>query len=201
MPIPYGGRKTLHIYSIGRHKHIDRSVQFSSVTQSCLTPCDPMDCSTPGFPVHHQFLEPAPTHVHRVVDVIQSIFIDIYYYIYFFIDIYYIYLFLYRYLLTQTQPAQIISFLWNLLCLSLSSPSWRQRHLPKCSGQTPWCHGIILFSSLSFIPHIHYISKSCWHYHLNIFRIELLDQFLRSLLIRPCFKPSLFLLWTITISS
>ena len=27
---------------------------FSSVTQSCLTPCDPMDCSTPGFPVHHQ---------------------------------------------------------------------------------------------------------------------------------------------------
>ena len=111
LPIPYGGRKTLHIYSIGRHKHIDRSVQFSSVTQSCLTPCDPMDCSTPGFPVHHQFLEPAPTHVHRVVDVIQSIFIDIYYYIYFFIDIYYIYLFLYRYLLTQTQPAQIISFL------------------------------------------------------------------------------------------
>ena len=29
---------------------------FSSVTQSCLTLCDPMDCSTPGFPVHHQFL-------------------------------------------------------------------------------------------------------------------------------------------------
>ena len=32
-------------------------VQFSSVTQSCLTLCDPMDCSTPGFPVHHQLLE------------------------------------------------------------------------------------------------------------------------------------------------
>ena len=33
------------------------AVQFSSVTQSCLTLCDPMDCSTPGFPVHHQLLE------------------------------------------------------------------------------------------------------------------------------------------------
>ena len=33
------------------------SVQFSSVAQSCLTFCDPMDCSTPGFPVHHQLLE------------------------------------------------------------------------------------------------------------------------------------------------
>ena len=34
------------------------SVQFSSVTQSCPTLCDPMDCSKPGFPVYHQFLEP-----------------------------------------------------------------------------------------------------------------------------------------------
>ena len=32
-------------------------IQFSSVTQSCLTLCDPMDCSTPGLPVHHQLLE------------------------------------------------------------------------------------------------------------------------------------------------
>ena len=40
------------------------------VTQSCLTLCDPMDCSTPGFPVHHQFLELAQTQV-RVSDVIQ----------------------------------------------------------------------------------------------------------------------------------
>ena len=46
-------------------------VQFSSVTQSCLTPCDPMDCSTPGFAVHHQLPEPAQTHVHRVGDAIQ----------------------------------------------------------------------------------------------------------------------------------
>ena len=44
-------------------------IQFSSVTQSCLTLCDPMDCSTPGFPVHHQLLEFTQTHVHRVSDV------------------------------------------------------------------------------------------------------------------------------------
>ena len=43
----------------------------SSVTQSCLTLCDPMDCSTPAFPVHHQLLELAQTHVHRVSDAIQ----------------------------------------------------------------------------------------------------------------------------------
>ena len=48
------------------------SVQFSSVTQSCLTLCNRMDCSTPGFPVHHQLLEPAQTHVHRVNDAIQT---------------------------------------------------------------------------------------------------------------------------------
>ena len=43
----------------------------SSVTQSCLTLCDPMDCSMLGFPVHHQFPELAQTHVHRVGDAIQ----------------------------------------------------------------------------------------------------------------------------------
>ena len=46
-------------------------VQISSVTQSCPTLCDPMGCSTPGFPVHHQLLELAQTHVHRVGDAIQ----------------------------------------------------------------------------------------------------------------------------------
>ena len=46
--------------------------QFSSVTQLCLTDCDPMDCSTPGFPVHHQLPELAQTHVHRVSDAIQQ---------------------------------------------------------------------------------------------------------------------------------
>ena len=45
--------------------------QFSSVTQSRQTLCDPMDCSTPGLPVLHQFLELAQTHVHQVGDAIQ----------------------------------------------------------------------------------------------------------------------------------
>ena len=45
--------------------------QFSSVTQSCPTLCDPIDCSTPGLPVHHHLLELAQTHVHRVSDAIQ----------------------------------------------------------------------------------------------------------------------------------
>ena len=40
------------------------SIQFCSVTQLCPTLCNPMDCSTPGFPVHHQLLELAQTHVH-----------------------------------------------------------------------------------------------------------------------------------------
>ena len=47
------------------------TLQFSSVAQSCLTLCDPMDCSTPGLPVHHQLLEFTQTHVHRVCDTIQ----------------------------------------------------------------------------------------------------------------------------------
>ena len=40
--------------------------------QSCPTLCDPMDRSTPGFPVHHQLLEPTQTHVHQVGDAIQQ---------------------------------------------------------------------------------------------------------------------------------
>ena len=47
------------------------SVQFSSVAQLCSTLCDPMDCSTPGFLVHHQIPDPTQTHVHRVGDAIQ----------------------------------------------------------------------------------------------------------------------------------
>ena len=47
------------------------SSQFSSVTQSCLTLCDPMNRSTPGLPVHHQLLEFTQTHVHRVSDATQ----------------------------------------------------------------------------------------------------------------------------------
>ena len=45
------------------------SVQFSSVAQSYLTLFDPMNCSMPGFPVHHQLLESTQTQVHRVGDV------------------------------------------------------------------------------------------------------------------------------------
>ena len=47
------------------------SVQFSSVTQSYLTLCNPMSCSMPGHPVHHQLLEFTQTHVYRVGDVTQ----------------------------------------------------------------------------------------------------------------------------------
>ena len=47
--------------------------QFSSVIQLCLTLCNPMDCSTPGFPVHYKLLELTQTHVHWVGDAIQPI--------------------------------------------------------------------------------------------------------------------------------
>ena len=50
-----------------RHIHI----QFSSVPQSCLTLWDPMYCSKPGLPVHHQLPESTQTHVHWVSDAIQ----------------------------------------------------------------------------------------------------------------------------------
>ena len=46
-------------------------VQFRSVAQSCPTLCNPMNHSTPGLPVHHQFGEFTETHVHRVGDAIQ----------------------------------------------------------------------------------------------------------------------------------
>ena len=46
-------------------------LQFSLVTQSCPTLCDPMNLSTPGLPVHHQLPEFTQTHVHRVSDAIQ----------------------------------------------------------------------------------------------------------------------------------
>ena len=47
------------------------SVRIRSVTQSCPTLGDPMNCSTPGLPVHHQLPEFTQTHVHRVSDAIQ----------------------------------------------------------------------------------------------------------------------------------
>ena len=57
-----GGPKWLQLSS---------SVQFSSVTQSCPTLCDPVNRSTPGLPVHHQLLESTQTYVHCVGDAIQ----------------------------------------------------------------------------------------------------------------------------------
>ena len=51
--------------------HVSCSVQFSSVAQSCPTLCDPINCSTPGLPVHHQLLEFTQSHVHWVGDAIQ----------------------------------------------------------------------------------------------------------------------------------
>jgi len=62
----------LYILHIPHLIHIiTLNIQFSSVAQSCLTLCDPMVCSTPGFPVHHQLPELAQTHVHWVSDAIQ----------------------------------------------------------------------------------------------------------------------------------
>ena len=46
-------------------------LQFSSVAQLCLTSYNPMDCSTPGFPVHHQLPEPTQIHIHRISYAIQ----------------------------------------------------------------------------------------------------------------------------------
>ena len=58
-------RKLWYIYSM------EYSVQLSSVAQSCLTLCNPMNCSKPGLPVHHQLPEFTQTHVHRVGDANQ----------------------------------------------------------------------------------------------------------------------------------
>ena len=53
-------------------KHgMDRLAWRSSVAQLCPTLCDPLDCSTPGFPIHHHLLELGQTHVHPVGDGIQ----------------------------------------------------------------------------------------------------------------------------------
>ena len=64
-----------HLYchkQLSLQKHEMRGIlQFGSVTQSCLPFCNPMDCSTPGLPVHHQLPEFTQTHVHRVGDAIQ----------------------------------------------------------------------------------------------------------------------------------
>ena len=62
-----------YVYAEKYFCHVQNSilVQFSSVTQSCPTLCDPMDCSTPDLPVHHQLAEFTQTYVHWVGDAIQ----------------------------------------------------------------------------------------------------------------------------------
>ena len=64
-------KRTLH--SWGNTSLIDKRfiIQFSSVAQSCLTLCDPMNRSMPGLPVHHQHLEFTQTHVHLTSDATQ----------------------------------------------------------------------------------------------------------------------------------
>ena len=67
----YADNTTLMAESKEELKSLLMKVQFSSVTQSCPTLCDPMNHSTPGLPVHHHLLEFTQTHVHRVSDAIQ----------------------------------------------------------------------------------------------------------------------------------
>ena len=61
------------LFSIQTEKRKKKKIhyKFSSVIQSCPTPCDPMNHSTPGLPVHHQLPESTHIHVHRVGDAIQ----------------------------------------------------------------------------------------------------------------------------------
>ena len=61
----------LYFWSIGDISKNGSYGEFSSVAQSCPTLFNPMDCSMPDFPVHHQLLELTQTHVHQVSDVIQ----------------------------------------------------------------------------------------------------------------------------------
>ena len=64
--------KQVHQYHLSRfHIYAFSSLQFSSVTQSCPTLCDPMNHSMPGLTAHHQLPEFTQTHVHRVGDAIQ----------------------------------------------------------------------------------------------------------------------------------
>ena len=60
------GSHTVRGFRLVNEAEVDVFHQFSSVTQLCPTLFDPMDCSTPGLPVHHQLPEPTQTHVHRV---------------------------------------------------------------------------------------------------------------------------------------
>ena len=61
----------VYFLSFSQIQVIGLLVQFSSDAQSCPTPCNPIDCSMPGFPVHQQFTELAQTHIHWIGDAIQ----------------------------------------------------------------------------------------------------------------------------------
>ena len=63
--------RLLHEKRLERKGTQNTEQQFSSVAQSCLTLCDPMNHSTPGLPVRHQLPEFTQTHVHRISDAIQ----------------------------------------------------------------------------------------------------------------------------------
>ena len=67
----YGTDIKTEIYTNGTEHRTPKSLQFISVAQSCPALCDPMDCSTAGLAVHHQFLEFTQTHVQWVSDAIQ----------------------------------------------------------------------------------------------------------------------------------
>ena len=81
LPGKFHGQRRLMGYSPQGHKESDTTEhmstfhmwnppRFSSVAQLCLTLCDSVDCSTPGFPVHHQLPELTQTYIHRVSDAI-----------------------------------------------------------------------------------------------------------------------------------
>ena len=68
----YGCRRGITGHGGGRIlRELAWTVHISSVAQSCPALCNPMDCSTPGFPVHHQLPELTQIHVHLVSDAIQ----------------------------------------------------------------------------------------------------------------------------------
>ena len=60
------------LHTPNTYNYFHYEYKFSSVAQSCPTLCNPMDCSTSGFPVHHQFPKLAQTCVHQVADAIQT---------------------------------------------------------------------------------------------------------------------------------
>ena len=64
-------QKAFFEYLLCERDMLGTKEDFSSVSQLCLTLCDPMDCSAPGFPVHHQFPELSQTHVNWISDAIQ----------------------------------------------------------------------------------------------------------------------------------